>query len=136
MKWLAAIALRETLDTRYRYFNALKTVLEFHGIQCIVDTSINNSNNKIIDDLNNIIDFNDEKEMHLVINAHDISEEIYIQNSKEMKLDDERSREVHKYRVKQLFHLQNKPVKIYHILDYNNSSYKWKIKNQLEFFDL
>ena len=35
-----------------------------------------------------------------------------------------------------MFRLQNKPVKIYHILDYNNSSYKWKIKNQLEFFDL
>ena len=71
-----------------------------------MDTSINNSNNKIIDDLNNIIDFNDENEMRLVINADDISEAIY---------------------------MQNKPVKIYHILDYNNSSYEWNIKNQLEF---
>ena len=43
--------------------------------------STNGTNNKIIDQLNSTIDFND------------ISEEIYKQNSKEMKLDDGRSRE-------------------------------------------
>ena len=35
-KWLSAITMRETLETRYRYFNALKTVLEFHGITCMM----------------------------------------------------------------------------------------------------
>ena len=67
-KWLSAITLRETLDTRYRYFNALKTVLEFHGITCIVDTSKDDSITKgIIHNLNNTIDFNESKNMQLVI---------------------------------------------------------------------
>ena len=136
-KWLSAITLRETLDTRYRYFNALKTVLEFHGITCIVDTSSDDSITKgIIHNLNNTIDFNESKNMQLVIDAHDITEEIYLQNIKNMKLDDERSCELHKYRVKQMFRLDNRTVKFNHIIAYNNASTKWKIRNQLEYYDL
>ena len=54
-----------------------------------------------------------------------------------MNLDDERSFEVHKYRVKQLFRI-NKEMAIqpFHVIDYNNASTRWKIRRQLEIYDL
>lgn len=138
VKWLAAITLRETLDTRYRYFNALRTVLEFHGIECFVDTDgIDPEEDRIIPKLNEKVDSNDVVIIQKVVDSDDITEQIYTQNQECMTLDDERSFEVHKYRVKQLFRIDSEtPIHPFHVKDYNNASHRWKIRRQLEIYDL